>query len=105
MILQALEGIKADMAAIRADPDLSMDQKKVLAEAKMQELYSVSGAAKIKGALEQVERALQEGTAQVLPCLGFVSLQVILYPHHLLSEAEQLEMASRCSKNRLLLTF
>ena len=64
--LQLLEGIKAEIAAIKADPDLSEEEKQERAKNKMQALYAASGCAKVKGALEQVERALQEGTA--LPC-------------------------------------
>ena len=53
--------MKGEIAAIRADYDLSDEQKKSLVEAKMQLLYGVSGDAKLKGILEQVERALAEG--------------------------------------------
>ncbi len=59
--LQELERIKADMAAIQRNPDLSQDEKKNRGEVKMRELYSASGNAKVRGAVEQVERALEEG--------------------------------------------
>lgn len=48
--------------AIRADPDLSEEEKQAQAKNKMQALYAASGCAKVRGALAQVERALQEGT-------------------------------------------
>lgn len=60
-IVQELERIKAEMAAIQHNPDLSQDDKKNRGEVKMRELYSASGNAKVKGAVEQVERALDEG--------------------------------------------
>ena len=59
--LQELERIKAEMAAIQRNPDLSQDEKKNRGEVKMRELYSASGNAKVRGAVEQVERALEEG--------------------------------------------
>ena len=49
------------MAAIQRNPDLSQDEKKNRGEVKMRELYSASGNAKVRGAVEQVERALEEG--------------------------------------------
>ena len=61
-VLQTLEKIKAEMAAIRADPDLSDDKKKMQVQTKMQELYAASGCAKLKGALQQIERVLHEGS-------------------------------------------
>jgi len=61
IILQELERIKAEMAAIQRNPDLSQDEKKNRGEVKMRELYSASGNAKVRGAVEQVERALEEG--------------------------------------------
>lgn len=61
IILQELERIKAEMAAIQCNPDLSQDEKKNRGEVKMRELYSASGNAKVRGAVEQVERALEEG--------------------------------------------
>lgn len=65
-----LEGIKAEIAAIKADPDLCEEEKQERAKNKMQALYAASGCAKVKGALEQVERALQEGE------------KVIVFGHH-----------------------
>ena len=59
--MQDLERIKAEMAAIQHNPDLSAEEKKSRGEVKMSELYSASGEAKITGAIEQVERALEEG--------------------------------------------
>jgi len=59
--VQELERIKAEMAAIQRNPDLSQDEKKNRGEVKMRELYSASGRAKISGAVKQVERALEEG--------------------------------------------
>lgn len=59
--MQELERIKAEMAAIQRNPDLSQDEKKSRGEVKMRELYSASGNAKVRGAVEQVERALEEG--------------------------------------------
>lgn len=67
MCLQLLEGIKAEIAAIKADPDLSDEEKQERAKNKMQALYAASGCAKVKGALQQVERALQEGNGPALP--------------------------------------
>ena len=69
--LQMLERIKAEIAAIKADPELSEEEKKEQAKNKMQALYAASGCAKVKGALEQVERALQEGNG---PALGRASM-------------------------------
>ena len=56
-----LEGLKAEIAAIKADPDLREEEKQEQVKNKMQALYAASGCAKVKGALERVERALQEG--------------------------------------------
>ena len=74
-----LEGIKAEMAAIRADPELSEEERKLQAENKMRSLYAASGSAKIKGALAQVERALQEGKGpaviRLLPLVHRASYQ------------------------------
>lgn len=78
LCLQLLEGIKAEIAAIKADPDLCEEEKQERAKNKMQALYAASGCAKVKGALEQVERALQEGHHPALP-----------YPMALLSTAVQ----------------
>ncbi len=74
MILQTLERIKAELAAIQRNPSLSEDRKKSLGEVKTHELYLASGEAKIKGALEQVERALGEGTSTSL--LPHVQMQL-----------------------------
>ncbi|DBA78642.1 TPA: hypothetical protein ACH3X1_008561 [Trebouxia sp. C0004] len=68
--VKELERIKAEMAAIQRDPDLSQDEKKNRGEVKMRELYSASGNAKVRGAVEQVERALEEGG------------KVIVFGHH-----------------------
>ena len=64
--LQLLEDLKAEIAAIKANPDLNEEEKQEQAKNKMQALYAASGCAKVKGALDQVERALQEGDG---PCL------------------------------------
>ncbi|DBA88569.1 TPA: hypothetical protein ACH3X2_005037 [Trebouxia sp. C0005] len=68
--VKELERIKAEMAAIQRNPDLSQDEKKSRGEVKMRELYSASGNAKVRGAVEQVERALEEGG------------KVIVFGHH-----------------------
>lgn len=73
-----LEGIKAEMAAIRADPELSEEEKRLQAENKMRSLYAASGSAKVKGAVAQVERALQEGKSPVVDMLLTVILHQIL---------------------------
>lgn len=64
--MQLLEGIKAEIAAIKANPELSEEEKQEQAKNKMQALYAASGRAKVKGVLEQVERALQEGRSCAL---------------------------------------
>ena len=88
-----MERIKTDMAAIRGDPQLTQDQKQSMGEVKMQELYAASGEAKIKGAVEQVERALEEGAILCFKCwLAYISkgltVSTCALTHNLLSFRE-----------------
>lgn len=75
--LQLLEGIKAEITAIKANPELSEEDKQEQAKNKMQALYAASGCAKVKGVLEQVERALQEGKRPAL----WYAVQSLVWPH------------------------
>ena len=54
------------MNKIRCDPKLDDDQKKRLQGVELQRLYVATGNAKISGAVEQVQAALEEGVYTVL---------------------------------------
>ncbi|KAL3135100.1 hypothetical protein ABBQ32_008044 [Trebouxia sp. C0010 RCD-2024] len=85
-----LEGIKAEIAAVKADPNLSEEEKQERAKNKMQALYAASGCAKVKGALEQVERALQEGE------------KVIVFAHHkVVLDGLQAKLGKACQAVRI----
>jgi len=60
VIVQELERIKAEMAAIQRNPDLSQDEKKNRGEVKMRELYSASGNALSEGLWSKLEELLKK---------------------------------------------
>lgn len=79
--MQELERIKAEMAAIQRNPDLSQDEKKNRGEVKMRELYSASGNAKVRGAVEQVGRALEEGELKLVFAIQVLHTELSSHVH------------------------
>lgn len=63
LFVQALEGIKAEMAAVQKKP-LPEEIKRAMAEKLVNSLYAASGPAKLKSVVEQVQHALDEGKTE-----------------------------------------
>jgi len=61
LLVQEFKKLWAEMNRIASDSELSAGRKKTLRDVQLQRLYCATGEAKIQGAVELIEAALEEG--------------------------------------------
>ena len=76
LLVQEFKKLWAEMNRVTSDSALSVGRKKTLRDVQLQRLYCATGEAKVKGAVELIEAALEEGgsPSRMQSYMAFLSL-------------------------------